>query len=446
MGYRATDSDTICASATPLGVGGIGVIRLSGPNALVVFKKVIRQDFSNKSNEVKLYKIFGQDEELLDEALVSYFAKGKSYTGEETVEISHHGSPIIARAIQRELIRNGARPAGPGEFTYRAFINGKIDLVQAESVLAAIEATSESSAKMAVRNIKGQLSQDIVEVEQEITKILAQLEANLDFAEENLSVEGSESLAHRLETVLERVGKLLNSYNKGRALRSGLRVVIAGEPNVGKSSLLNALLGEERAIVSAVPGTTRDVIDSEIFLEGMRLELVDTAGVRATEDEVEKIGVEKSLKEQAEADIVIQVLDATNIKTQVLPNEKNLIRVVNKVDLINQHDAALKCNGVLVSAKDGVGISELKKELQNLAEALLVENQSAVLFQSRHFDLLTRAQENLKVGLRLLTSAESPEFVIAEVHAALLCFYDILGKTYDDQVMDRVFKDFCVGK
>jgi tRNA modification GTPase len=341
------NEQTICAISTPHGVGGIAVIRISGKEALSVCKKISKK-LSKKTN-IESHKayfsdIFDLDKNKVDETLITYFAEGKSFTGEEVVEISCHGSRFITQQILDLLIKCGCRMAYKGEFTFRAFMNGKIDLVQAESVLSLIESQNEASAKVALRQLEGHVSKEFEVIISDLTWCLAHIEASIDFIEQGVEVVDQNVLISKLKGINQSLEKLINSYQSGRLIKDGIKVALIGEPNVGKSSLLNMLLQNNKAIVTPIAGTTRDVIDGEIVFDGIKFNISDTAGLRETQDQVEIIGIDKSKKEAENADVLCFVLDCSQkdwerslqLATQ-LKNAKKIF-LLNKSDIISENE------------------------------------------------------------------------------------------------------------
>jgi tRNA modification GTPase len=450
MNALRRDDDTICAISTAPGVGGIAVIRLSGLQSINIGRKVAPfLPAAPESHRVYFGNLIDSNGDAFDEAVVTYFARGKSFTSEETLEFSYHGSPAIGQKLLKQLITNGARIAQPGEFTSRAFFAGRIDLVQAESVLALIESQSETAARLALRQLKGELSQKLKLIEDEMTLVLAHLEASIDFSAEDIELSDLPALARRLSAVTNEVLNLINSYTQGRRVRDGLRVALVGEPNVGKSSLLNTLLGEERAIVTPIAGTTRDLVEGQLHMSGWQVTLVDTAGLRETNDLIEKMGIARTFQAIEQADLVLRVVDASEKIPGFDLDEKQsgkTIYIGNKADL--HPGAAAPASNFpffLVSAKTGLGIGELKTFLDKKMNELC-DSTSTVVMQARHFELLNKSLANLQRGEKMLRAEESPEFIVAEIQEALLAIFEILGKRFDDQVMDRVFSEFCLGK
>jgi tRNA modification GTPase len=399
------------------------------------------------------YGILKAGERPLDEVLLSYFAEGRSFTGEETFEISCHGSEAIVSDVLQELVSAGARPARRGEFTFRAFMNGRLDLVQAESVLAMIESRSARASQLALRQLQGEFSGRLRKITDDLTWVLAQLEANIDYAAEDIVIAKDDALAKRLEKIQVDVERLLSTYNKGRIVREGFQVALVGRPNAGKSSLLNALSGEERAIVTEVAGTTRDFVESELSLDGYRVTLVDTAGLRVTDDRVEKIGVQRTLEKMIAVDLVLYVADsAEGLSAEDeaffdrIPWEKTRV-LWNKVDLPEARPirASFDHPPIAVSAVNGIGFDEIRGLLREKIAGELAED-STLVSNARHFEGLQTVRNAVARSLPLVLEGESPDLIALELQSGLVALYEILGLTYDDQVMDRVFKEFCLGK
>lgn len=450
------DQDTICALATAHGLGAISVIRISGTKAVDITRR-LAAFLPEKPESHKIY--YGilkapASGEPLDEVLIAYFQAGRSFTGETTCEISCHGSESVVNEILRQLVEAGARPAERGEFTYRAFMSGRIDLVQAESVLAMIESRSPRATRLALRQLQGEFSVRLREILAGVTWVLAQLEANIDFAAEDIVIAGSDTLAQRLCESLEKTKALLAGYNQGRIIRSGYQVALVGRPNAGKSSLLNALAGEERAIVTEIAGTTRDFVEAQLLVEGVRVTLVDTAGLRRTEDTVEKIGVERTLEKMQDVDLVLYVCDAQTGFTDEerpylgrVPWTKTAL-VVNKVDLqpeFTQPEAESALSVLPVSAATHAGLKELLSWLKARLKTEISED-STLVSNARHYRGLELVRESLEKTLPLVLNEDSPDLIALELQTAIRALYEILGLTFDDQVMDRVFSEFCLGK
>lgn len=457
------EHDTIFALSTPPGYGGVSVLRVSGSSAAAITRKVAR--FLPESAEShRLY--FGtlrsiDSQAEIDEVLVAYFTHGKSYTGEETCEISCHGSPQIVELISKELVKAGARPAGRGEFSYRAFMNGRLDLVQVESVLTLIESQSQEEAKQSLRQLKGHLSDQLLRIEDTIIWSLAHLEASIDFSTEDIEVVDHVELRHRLSLGLQSVNKMLESYKEGRILRDGFHVVLCGLPNAGKSSLMNLICEEERAIVTEIPGTTRDIVESRVMVDGVRVILMDTAGLRDTEDLVEKIGVQKSRQSIQEADLILYVLAADQavlgLEKAMEPGDLEKFQseprcqfVLNKKDLVsteiisNQLPTSIK-PAAIVSSFDYKSRDLLIQVIRQAMGQKKWADQSVIL-QARHFESLGLVQQALEKVLQLEQMNMGAEILSLELKHALVAVQEILGKRYDDQIIDRIFKEFCLGK
>lgn len=465
------DSSTICALSTPPGTGGIAVIRVSGRDAFHLTRKIC--SFLPESPEShRVY--FGTARtqvsgESIDEVLVSCFVEGRSFTGEETAEINCHGSPIVVASLLNELVEAGCRSARPGEFTFRSFMNGKLDLVQAEGVLGLIESQSQAAARMALRQIKGRLSAEFSRIEDGLIWILAQLEASIDFSTEGIEVVPSQTILSRVHETIASCEKLLSSYHQGRILAEGLRIALVGRPNVGKSSLLNALLNEDRAIVTATPGTTRDLVEGQISIRGIPVTLVDTAGLRETSDEIEQMGISRARRAIESADLVFHVLEATR---SLLPDEiselsrafgaegsSRHVIILNKVDdlgdrlTLDTRLAELAGLGIgkqeapifEVSARTGIGLRELEMFFESRVQSDGSES-SAVVTQSRHYEGLKKIHSCLMRALALTTKDESAEFIAFELQDAVRTIHELLGKEFHEQIIDRIFKEFCIGK
>ena len=448
------DSQTICALATAHGIGAISVVRLSGSQAITIVRKLA----NFLPQELESHKIYygilkTQDQSRpLDEVLISYFQQGRSFTGETTFEISCHGSQAIVSDVLQQLVEAGARPAKRGEFTYRAFMNGRLDLVQAESVLAMIESQSNRASQLALRQLQGEFSGQVRKLTDEMTWVLAHLEANIDYAAEDIQIAATDVLVQRLEKLRTDLDYWLCTYQQGRIVRDGFHIALVGRPNAGKSSLLNALAGEERAIVTPVAGTTRDFVEVTLAVNGYRVTLVDTAGLRVTDDVVEKIGVERTLDKMKSVDMVLYVADASTGVTEEdeaffaqIPWVKTAV-LWNKVDLTPPPTRRFDAASVLpVSAVSNRGLDGLRDLFGQKLAAQLSED-STLVSNARHFEGLVTARNAVVRSLPLVINNESPDLIALELQSGLVALYEILGLTYDDQVMDRVFKEFCLGK
>lgn len=461
-------AETVCALATAHGIGAISVIRISGSQAIAITRRLAGFLPESLESHKIYYGIMksADGSRPLDEVLISYFAQGRSFTGETTFEISCHGSEAIVSDILQELVVAGARPARRGEFTFRAFMNGRLDLVQAESVLAMIESRSTRASQLALRQLQGEFSVRLKKITEELTWILANLEANIDYAAEDIVIAGADVLATRMEKLQVEVERLLSTYKQGRIVREGFQVALVGRPNAGKSSLLNALAGEERAIVTEIAGTTRDFVETQLAINGYRVTMIDTAGLRVTDDKVEKIGVQRTLEKMASVDMVLYVADSVegvSAEEQAffaqIPWEKTAV-LWNKIDspragASEAFDMRLFCAPSVsplppvkvlpVSARTGVGLDFLKEMLKEKLSAEVSED-STLVSNVRHYEGLRTVRTAVANGLPLVLRGESPDLIALELQSGLVALYEILGLTYDDQVMDRVFKEFCLGK
>ena len=456
------EQDTIAAIATPVGEGAVAIVRVSGPDAERIAANVfVRGEGKNgKLASHRLYHGRIQDPDsrkFLDEVLLAVMRKPRSYTGEDIVEVYCHGGAFVVRRVLELVLARGARHAEPGEFTKRAFLNGRIDLAQAEAVLDIIQARTETGVELAVNQASGELSQWVHELREYLLDILVQVEAAIDFPEEEIEFLQHSELIRKIDSLRSKIGEIIATYDWGRILRDGARVCICGRPNVGKSSLLNALLGEQRVIVTPVPGTTRDVIEEAINLDGLPVVLWDTAGIRMTEDQVEKLGVELSLAHVEKSDAAIVVLDGSEKITEddlrclgSTKSKKRLI-VLNKNDLplvVDVGELGEAVSGAAlfrVSAKNGKGLDELK---QSLRELLLNQEVEApvVLTNLRHRAALAASNSALSDAASSLQGGHAPELVAVNLQEAKERLEEIFGKMTNDDILERIFSNYCIGK
>ncbi len=463
---RIRSEETICAVSTPPGKGGIAVIRVSGSKALETAKKLVPQLQKKEIESHKAYfcEILDSKNAKVDEVVITYFIEGKSFTGEEVIEISCHGSTYITQKILDLLIEKGCSLADRGEFTYRAFMNNRMDLVQAESVLALIDSQNELSAKLALRQLDGHISKQFLEIESDLTWCLAHIEASIDFSTEGLDIIDDQVLIEKTKVIKSRIEKLIESYQSGRLVKDGVKAVLIGEPNVGKSSLLNLFLQNEKAIVTPIAGTTRDVIEGSTVYEGIKFQISDTAGLRDTNDQVERIGVDRSKQEALKADVLCLVLDVNNADWkksfqiyQELKGGKTLF-LVNKTDQQSNLDLSkitekLRSylpelnpeNVILTSALDSGTRSRVLEGMKTVIGSLDYL-EGAAISSARQFENAKYAAEMIEISLKELEKKSGAEFVALYLKEALLSLQKILGQVYDDQIMDRVFKEFCLGK
>ena len=449
-----SNEDTIAAIATPSGVGAISVIRVSGPDSILSVDKIFKGkgsliDFA--SHTIHYGKILAEDKGVIDDVLVSVFKAPNSYTGEESVEISTHGSQLICKNILERLVKESVRLAEPGEFTKRAFLNGRIDLSQAEAVIDVINSRTNASLKGARNQLDGLLSQKIDSLRKMLLNSSSLIELELDFAEEDIEFVSYENVKQEINKIIDEIEKLIDSYKIGRVLRDGVNVVLVGKPNVGKSSLLNYLVKESRAIVSHIPGTTRDVIREEISIDGILFKLFDTAGIRITEDEIEKEGVLRSRRAVENADLVILISDVQSefpedlfLELIKLTYKEKIISVVNKVDLEKNFKDS---ENIGVSAKTGEGISEFVELLKK--KSLISDSfseKSAVVSNLRHKTALEKANFHLLKSVESIEGKLSGEFISVDLRNAESALGEIIGIVTTDDILNNIFSQFCIGK
>jgi tRNA modification GTPase len=434
-------TDTIVAIATPPGRGGIGVVRLSGPEAMVVARQLLAHEGPLVPRHATFTTV--RADALSDHVVATYFPAPASYTGDDVIEISAHGSPVILHAVVAAAVGCGARLAEPGEFTLRAFLNGRIDLMQAEAVADLIDAATPLQARAAFDQLDGTLTRAIADIDATLFDLVARLEASVDFPEEGYHFVEPDALAAAIETLMARSAALLRDARRGRLLREGLHVAIVGAPNVGKSSLFNALVGSSRAIVTDVPGTTRDLVTEVVDIGGLRVTLTDTAGLRETDDPVESQGVERSKRAATVADVVIVVRDRTDISTQTT-EYKGLI-VDNKADL---EAAWVDADAVAVSATTGAGLDDLRCRIVAALDVDLMRDRPAIT-NMRHIGLVERAHVALGRALaaaRAEGGSMSEEFVLADLAEARAAFEEVSGRRAPDDLLEHIFARFCIGK
>ncbi len=452
--------DTIAAISTPVGEGGIGIVRISGKDsfeiARKVFKPIKQRDWLIETHKIYYGHVVDPGSgKVIDEALVSLMKAPKTYTREDIVEINCHGGYQPLKETLRVVLSSGARMAEPGEFTKRAFLNGRIDLTQAESVIDIIRSKTEVSLKMAVSQLDGKLSDKIRNLQDMVLGILAGLEAAIDFPEDDIEEKTRIQMLDSADEIIKEMEKLLDIARTGKILREGVRTVIVGRPNVGKSSLLNALLRQERAIVTHIPGTTRDIIEEAINIKGIPLVLVDTAGLRETKDLVEKIGVKKTWELVNEADLILFVVDASDILTnedKEILNEVDhakTIMVVNKLDLNRNVEVPeeLDMPVVKLSAKSGEGIEGLEDMIEKLfSDGKVSSPESVIISRARHEDAIRRAKKHIEDFKSSVFSHLPPDLLSIDVRSAWEALGEITGLTFTEDLLDRIFNDFCIGK
>lgn len=449
-------NDTICAISTALGVGAISIIRVSGDEAIDIVNKIFDKDLTKKESHTINYGHIVYNGEIIDEVMVSIMKSPKTFTKEDIVEINSHGGVAVTNKVLEILLLEGARLAEPGEFTKRAFLNGRIDLVEAESIMDLIESKTETSRKLAISGMEGKVSKLVKNIIDNLVKVNANIEVNIDYPEyEDIEIVTKEKIEKMSKYINKELTKLLNESENGKLIKDGINTLILGRPNVGKSSILNKLIEEDKAIVTSVAGTTRDIVEGQIRVNGILLNIIDTAGVRETEDIVEKIGVEKSLSLINDADLIILVfnnnekLTDEDKKLLEYTKEKKRIIVINKIDLENNLDISNLKNEriVKVSALKDSGIENLKNEINdmfNLEEINLGD--FTYLSNSRQISLVKKAVEiskNLEDALNNDVPIDLLEIDIKEICEIL---GEIIGESYDDKLIDTLFSNFCLGK
>jgi tRNA modification GTPase len=461
------NNDIICAISTPQGNGAIAVVRMSGRESIdlcdLVFKAASNNNklIDQPSNTLH-YGTLIENDKIIDEVVVSIFKNPKSYTGEDIVEISCHGSEFIQQQILKLLIKNGARLANPGEFTLRAFINGKMDLSQAEAVADLIASSSTASHKVAVQQIRGGFSSEIVSLRDRLLHFISLIELELDFSEEDVEFADRSKLNNLLNNIQILIKKLIKSFDLGNVIKNGVPVAIVGHTNVGKSTLLNRILNEEKAIVSDIAGTTRDAIEDVINIEGISFRFIDTAGIRETVDTIETLGIERTYDRISKASIVLLLVDATEgpdeivkaiktVKDKTGSSDKKLIVVINKIDkanndskiqnLINDQDTLLR-----ISAKTGENIDLLVKELLSVVNISALNQNDVIVTNVRHFEALEKAAVSLQRAINGIDSGITNDFLAQDIRETIHYLGEITGEITTDEVLGNIFKNFCIGK
>ena len=464
-------TETIVALATPSGAGAIAIIRLSGKNAIAiashVFQSVSKKDLVKQKTHTIHLGFIVDGQKVIDQVLVSIFKNPHSYTGEDVVEISCHGSTFIQQQIIQLLLRNGAKMAQPGEFTLRAFLNGKLDLSQAEAVADLIASDNEASHQIAMQQMRGGFSNEIAKLREELLNFASLIELELDFAEEDVEFADRTQFAdllNRIEFVLKR---LIDSFAVGNVIKNGIPIAIVGEPNVGKSTLLNTLLNEERAIVSDIAGTTRDTIEDELDIDGIGFRFIDTAGIRETKDVVESIGIQKTFEKIEQAQVVLFLVDSLQftvdslkslkVETEKIKNKfpsKPIVVVANKADLLTETEISkleeqlttYNLQLVTISAKQKTGIDELKATLLSFVNTGALRNNETIVTNSRHYDSLLKALEEIAKVRYGLEQGISSDLMAIDIREALYYFGEITGEVTNDELLGNIFANFCIGK
>jgi len=463
---KLSDTDSIAAIATPAGVGAIAIVRLSGSNALEIADRVFRGHI--KITEARGFSvhhghILSPEGSIVDEVLATVFRSPQSYTGEDLVEFSCHGGMFVTQAVLDSALRSGARPAEPGEFSKRAFLNGRMDLSQAEAVADLIAARSDRARAASVQQLEGKLGSKVEQLRAGLTDLCALLELDLDFSEEGMDLVTREEIERRISDIHMLLGAMLETYEAGKIARDGVVVVLVGRPNAGKSSLFNSLLRERRAIVTSMPGTTRDTLEEAISIGGVLFRLVDTAGLREATDQAEREGVNRTFEQAEAADIILLVEDVTynvdpaeiEAALDTLLKNQHLIVAMNKNDLVCwepdlvQYDPFCKRGAriVKVSAKTGEGLEGLRRELFDAVTSGKIQSgEDVVLTSRRHRDVIMRAREDLSFALDTLHAGRTNEFIALDIRGALNHLGEVTGAVTSDEILNSVFSRFCIGK
>ncbi|MCH1547392.1 MAG: tRNA uridine-5-carboxymethylaminomethyl(34) synthesis GTPase MnmE [Flavobacteriaceae bacterium] len=459
-------NDTIIALATPPGTGAIAVIRLSGTDSINISNSLFnslngKQLINQDTHTINLGYIVDGDT-IIDKVLISVFKAPRSYTGENIVEISCHGSIFIQQKIMDLFTRNKCRIADPGEFTLRAFLNAKMDLSQAESVADLISSNSEASHKIAIDHMRGGFSSDIKELREKLLNFASLIELELDFSEEDVEFANMKEFEKLLLKIIDTLKNLIDSFSLGNVLKEGIPISIVGEPNTGKSTLLNSILNEDKAIVSDIAGTTRDSIEDEIVINGINFRFIDTAGIRDTDDKIESIGIKKTFENIQKSKIVLYVLDSSRINSNNIdlklnqlkdiidkhPN-KHLLIIINKIDLKNSSELLDKLSdfdNVSISAKDGLNINMVKDKLSSYIKLGKINNSSSVVTNSRHYSVLNNALNEIQNVYEGLQNGVSTDLLAVDVRQALYHFGELTGEITNDELLGNIFSKFCIGK
>lgn len=449
--------DTIVALATPQGVGAIAVIRLSGKDAIPTVQKVFEgKDLTQQASHTIHFGAIQDEGKVIDEVLISIFIQPHSFTKENAVEISCHGSPVIVREIIKALLKNGARLATPGEFTKRAFLNGRFDLAQAEAVADLIMAHTDNARQAALNQMRGGFSKEIKALREELIHFASLIELELDFGEEDVEFAGREDLKKLIYKIQSVLKSLIESFDQGRVIKNGVPTVIAGKPNAGKSTLLNALLNEEKAIVSEIPGTTRDFIEDEVTLGGISFRFIDTAGLRETKDTIEAMGVQRTHEQMKKASLILYMFDLTQASRESIRDEEEQVKklgvpylkIGNKIDKASAEamQAAAVAGLILISASQKMYIQPLKDKVVSLYHLKEVKQADVLVTSLRHYESLVQTHGALDRVLQGMNAAVTGDFLAMDIRQALHFLGEITGQITTDDLLANIFSKFCIGK
>ncbi len=454
-------SDTICSPITAPGHAGVAIVRVCGDKALEYVNRISNLG-TIKSHTCKLVKVFGSNQNEVDQCLMTFFEKGKSFTGDQTVEIACHGNPLIVNQIIDLLLDQGCRSAERGEFSFRAFYNGNLDLIQAESIQSLVMSGHQMGSSQFIGHLSGSLSEKFRFLEEGLISVLGHIEANIDFVEEDIEPDEYTKIHEKLKDLELQNQKLLITFDVGKNLEKSFKILLLGKTNAGKSSLFNALVESDRSIITDIEGTTRDIVSEKVFINNFLVEFLDSAGLRQAQDLVEKIGIEKTLDQLDHADLILYVIDG--LSEIEIPKDflerKNLVPIVNKRDRLGPSELANVKNLFndsinlatvsdrvrFVSAKTGEGIAELRSMIENQIISQNTSIEKDVITQARHFDHLKALDHHISSAIELVESQESPDLISQELQLGLSELHGLLGKEYNDEILDKIFSDFCIGK
>ncbi len=451
---KVIHTDTIAAQATPPGRGGVAIVRVSGLRVKKIIPLLLQCELPPR--QATYTPFYDENDNVIDEGIALFFPNPHSFTGEDVLELHGHGGPVVVDLLLQRILSLGIRLARPGEFSERAFLNGKIDLAQAEAIADLIDASSEHAARLAMRSLQGEFSREIKTLTEKVIHLRMYVEASIDFVDEEIDFLNDKNIVNSMEEIQQHLTAILQKAKQGSFLREGITAVIAGEPNVGKSSLLNCLSGKEIAIVTNVPGTTRDVLRDYILIDDMPMHIIDTAGLRTSDDIVEQEGIRRAHHEMEKADLILYVVDVNNyhsknMKELELPeivSSRPVIFVCNKIDLTNQTPSSDSEQGhsvVYLSAKTGDGVDLLKQRIKSLV-GFKQEEQGIFLARRRHLDALHRAHAHVKDALRQLSDRKAGELAAEDLRLAQLALSEITGEFTADDLLGRIFSSFCIGK